>query len=61
MSEAAELLPCPFCGGKGCHDVDGGYYLARCDNCHAEIHRETRKKVTAAWNTRAPLTQKPPE
>ena len=58
----AELLPCPFCGGKakvifrplriGAHVSRGTYYV-HCKNCL--VSTQPRKKqhiVVEAWNTR---------
>jgi len=52
MTNADELLPCPFCGGEanvgGTNDTDFAY----CTKCDATIVTEIGKAETA-WNTRA--------
>ena len=54
----AELLPCPFCGGKAeiqrnCYEQ----YFVVCKNCKcvmwAEYCRDA-EQVKSAWNTRTP-------
>ena len=35
MNDKAELLPCPFCGGKS-HMADTGNIWCVCDDCGAE-------------------------
>jgi hypothetical protein len=65
---APELLPCPFCGGKGHIHKDpdtelGDFYCIKCSKCRAKspefYARETCPifygQVRDAWNTRAEL------
>ena len=61
MSDAAELLPCPFCGGdyQTWHGVRDGRSLG-CSKCGARFVKFYGKDViedrlAAAWNTRADL------
>lgn len=48
----AQLLPCPFCGGKG-KFVDTNYVLVRCDKCGTTtafcLNREFASRF---WNNR---------
>jgi hypothetical protein len=50
----AELLPCPFCGGK-CVLMDLAGWEAQCDGCGCNICPgiATKEKAIAAWNRRA--------
>lgn len=63
----AELLPCPFCGGKA--DIrkhsfwndkaarfEDKTYSVKCCVCHTQIYPffETEKLAIDAWNTRTP-------
>ena len=63
----AELLPCPFCGGKAVLDVHKFYseqtkdftdftYGIVCKNCNAQTsqHYLTIGQARGAWNTRTP-------
>jgi Lar family restriction alleviation protein len=61
MSEAPELLPCPFCGGEASatnYIVEGA---VRCSDCRAYVSRTHGhdeagyEEAIAAWNTRADL------
>lgn len=71
MSDA-ELLPCPFCGGKADYTVtsDEGqrndYDTVCCATCPAQMSAllawhersgERRKEMCDAWNTRADATE----
>ena len=63
MSEAPELLPCPFCGGEASatnYIVEGA---VRCSDCRAYVSRTHGQydeagyeEAIAAWNTRADLS-----
>jgi RecJ-like exonuclease len=71
--EAPDLLPCPFCGGKGyvfrdhCPDGGGIFLSVRCHNCRAESGEkycsqgndcpQTYQEVRDAWNARADTAQ----
>lgn len=55
----AELLPCPFCGGKAfinTYDYEGfgKTYYVFCTNCQVEtFERNTEVEAVEAWNRRA--------
>ena len=64
--EEAELLPCPFCGGKPIlyeSDSCDGFYNVLCAKCGAHVGRTdiyeppeygtTKEEVVALWNHRA--------
>ncbi len=55
---AAELLPCPFCGGEADHTAldKGPYkYVVRCLDCAARVQTVGDKDdAFRYWNTRAP-------
>lgn len=52
MNDKAELLPCPFCGGKS-HMADTGNIWCVCDDCGAEgpVDDSPEAAITK-WNTR---------
>jgi hypothetical protein len=62
MSEAPELLPCPFCEGEASatnYIVEGA---VRCSDCRASVSRTHGQydeagyeEAIAAWNTRAAI------
>src|SRR5712691_6941641 len=66
---AAELLPCPFCGGAADGNVQGPYppeivQIARvgCKNCRIDMAATGREsepwpRLVAAWNRRALLAR----
>lgn len=62
-SEAAELLPCPFCGSTALidrefGDEDGGYHEIACTNCTGAedrfigVHSADRSDAVKWWNSR---------
>lgn len=61
----AELLPCPFCGGKpsrGDYDDHGGreVFVVACGNEACPVGEviassDTRDDADSRWNTRAPI------
>lgn len=54
-TDAPELLPCPFCGGKAATGmVSEGMDFAFCKTCRTETPRVfgSRREAVAAWNTR---------
>lgn len=64
MTDNAELLPCPFCGGSR---IGPGYLrdgaTLGCRDCSASVHAfrpNANEKNVAAWNTRAPVPESPP-
>lgn len=59
MSDAPELLPCPFCGGES--DIDHDHTVEEnhaygCRKCGIWFDTFNSDKATAAWNTRAAPT-----
>lgn len=47
-----ELLPCPFCGGKG-EMVCDGFWFIQCTDCFCEgASSETKEEAIEAWNKR---------
>jgi hypothetical protein len=47
-----ELLPCPFCGGRGDAAKDA-YWSVRCDDCECESGWfESKEEAIEAWNKR---------
>ena len=56
-----ELLPCPFCGGKGNIDktiVGIEEYFIWCRGCNLEMAlHKTVKQAIKAWNTRQEVTK----
>ena len=63
MTDAPELKPCPFCGGKAFFvkfipRYDDAY--VRCERCEIEGERfaNDNEKAIAAWNTRADQKEK---
>lgn len=58
MSDAPELLPCPFCGGKARairSKLIRGAYEVQCKNSHINgLIWETAENAIAAWNRRTP-------
>lgn len=54
---AAELMPCPFCGGEA-HSVNAySLYFVKCTNCQAESKfYSTEAEAAEAWNARAERT-----
>lgn len=61
MSDAAKLLPCPFCGaGAHIYENEVDYvakWSAGCNDCNADFDacEDTPAEAAAAWNTRASL------
>ena len=61
MSEQAELLPCPFCGGDelahgwSSPGMDGSMHTGsvECHSCNAMVYAGTEAEAIAAWNRRA--------
>lgn len=51
---AANLLPCPFCGGKA--ELSGrfpsGQYYVGCTGCRVSLWYDREDKSVDAWNTR---------
>lgn len=50
-----ELKPCPFCGGAPVIRTDGlyeGQPYVECPKCLANVTRDERSDVIAAWNRR---------
>ena len=49
-----ELLPCPFCGGKGVlFSQFGIYHMVRCEGCAAATDTHDKEEyAVAAWNCR---------
>ncbi len=57
-SDAAELLPCPFCGGKPESNGVDGCEEIRCMKCGARTDWNGNHEAAAGrWNTRAALAQ----
>jgi Lar family restriction alleviation protein len=57
MSDALELKPCPFCGGKALltnREMPGCAFVV-CEGCQAQGDDGTVERVVAAWNRRADL------
>jgi Lar family restriction alleviation protein len=57
MSDAPELKPCPFCGGKALltnREMPGCAFVV-CEGCQAQGDDGTVERVVAAWNRRADL------
>ncbi len=54
MTEKAELLPCPFCGGIDLNEVSNGECNAfiECEDCGASGPAGIRWVRTDGWNTR---------
>lgn len=61
----AELLPCPFCGGKpttsrGVVEADEKFVFVSCEKCQSKTRRfyewnsEDEQDAINAWNTRTP-------
>lgn len=49
----ANLLPCPFCGGKAKQSYVGVRHIVFCQQCDISIRqRETAIEAVAAWNQR---------
>ena len=57
MTDAAELLPCPFCGGEAMlQTVWRASFEAACDSCTARGPRASAPaEAIAAWNRRHPM------
>lgn len=61
MSEvAADLLPCPFCGGRPHIESWSPFYVVHCLRCLVTTSRpyESAEEVLSAWNTRAVADEK---
>jgi Lar family restriction alleviation protein len=56
MTDAVELLPCPFCGGAAeMHAAEYGDGMrAVCSGCGLELEAQSTAQVTRLWNTRTP-------
>lgn len=54
MTNAKELLPCPFCGGEARHYAPGPTdHHIECRSCSADVSGYMEEAVAAeAWNTR---------
>ncbi len=54
----AELLPCPFCGGKAKvkkHKLSTIVFTVECKVCKCQTHVQfTEEEVIDIWNTRTP-------
>ena len=54
----AELLPCPFCGGKAWHAMiyklhaEKTRHVVKCTKCNAIMEYRSREAVEKAWNKR---------
>lgn len=58
MTDALELLPCPFCGGEAEWKSGGpGCAFITCKSCPAETGDGSIPRIRVAWNTRADLHQ----
>lgn len=58
----AELLPCPFCGGKAFVSARLPYFgetftvAVACEDCNASSkHKIKEEDAIKAWNTRTPI------
>lgn len=49
---AAELLPCPFCGGKAQQLREEGRGLVMCSECGARVLSTTAILAHQLWNMR---------
>ena len=54
MSDAPELLPCPFCGGEAWGYWGGTHHFVACRKCPAEISSRNRADAVSYWNRRTP-------
>lgn len=57
MSKIADLLPCPFCGGKADFSETNAWWV-RCNECNAETEADMSPEAAAEiWNRRTPPPQ----
>lgn len=53
MIDAADLKPCPFCGGEAyLVGKEGNVYAIECGSCFFKIGATTEKDVVEYWNGR---------
>jgi len=54
MTEAPDLLPCPFCAVYPSYEVAAFSTRHRisCEDCEFEMQKPTREEAQRAWNTR---------
>lgn len=60
MNEKPELLPCPFCGSLDVSILGNSVFYGHCHSCDTGTGLyTTREEAVNAWNTRAPVADKP--
>lgn len=62
MTDAPDLLPCPFCAVYPSYEVAAFSTRHRiaCEDCEFVMQKPTREEAQRAWNTRAALSAMQP-